>query len=625
MNLSFAGCGFLGIYHLGVASCFRAYAPHVLLNRASGTSAGSVVAASLLLEAPLSEMASDVLRGVVEAKKGILGPFSPSFDPNMIMGQCLERLLPEDAHLRVNGRLHVSVTNVYDGKNVLVSQFSSKEELINVVLASCFIPVFSGIVPPRYRGSRVIDGGYSNNLPILDSQTITVSPFCGAADICPQDHGLEDTFKVNVSNTSLEMSKENFMRMYHVLLPPDSEVLANYCKQGFDDALRFLQQRYLISCTRCMDVTSTYEIDEEEVYDPSPLVKYNSGCDECLTEKNETRGIEILTGVLEVLKETKSKINKSCEKVISNGLLRILFSPAILYFSVLMWLLDHLVAFLPCSWAWNFVGNLLDQACALAVGPAYLPGQSFLAKYTCVFNITQYGEDSMTDLAKYGEDERRESVKDILNIGLVAHLEAEDSQKMPSTHEAARQFNKENLSAAVVSRVSSCVGSLAPSRRGSVISRAVSRMGSRINSSDSLCDLGQELPGTIDQMKQLTENQEALMSFYYNDSKSQVKMMEIFDVTETDPSLLILDQIKDSEPLDHLKLRSSLESKRARHASAPPTISSHSGRQVSFGPNIGYNGQNNSVGSSLESSQFSDPESEENRNSSYRNSSYTWK
>ena len=74
----------------------------VIKTQASGTSAGSVVAASLLLEAPLSEMASDVLRGVVEAKKGILGPFSPSFDPNMIMGQCLKRLLPEDAHLRVS-------------------------------------------------------------------------------------------------------------------------------------------------------------------------------------------------------------------------------------------------------------------------------------------------------------------------------------------------------------------------------------------------------------------------------------------------------------------------------------------------------------------------------------------
>lgn len=33
MNLSFAGCGFMGVYHLGVASCFQTFAPEVLSNK----------------------------------------------------------------------------------------------------------------------------------------------------------------------------------------------------------------------------------------------------------------------------------------------------------------------------------------------------------------------------------------------------------------------------------------------------------------------------------------------------------------------------------------------------------------------------------------------------------------
>ena len=41
---------------------------------------------------------------------------------------------------------------------------------VQVILASAFIPIFSGWLPPRYRGTRVIDGGYSDNSPILDSQ-----------------------------------------------------------------------------------------------------------------------------------------------------------------------------------------------------------------------------------------------------------------------------------------------------------------------------------------------------------------------------------------------------------------------------------------------------------------------
>ena len=31
MNVSFAGCGFLGLYHVGVASCFKTYAPQLCL------------------------------------------------------------------------------------------------------------------------------------------------------------------------------------------------------------------------------------------------------------------------------------------------------------------------------------------------------------------------------------------------------------------------------------------------------------------------------------------------------------------------------------------------------------------------------------------------------------------
>lgn len=32
-----------------------------------------------------------------------------------------------------------------------------------------------------------MDGGCSDNLPTLDENTITVSPFCGESDICPRD------------------------------------------------------------------------------------------------------------------------------------------------------------------------------------------------------------------------------------------------------------------------------------------------------------------------------------------------------------------------------------------------------------------------------------------------------
>jgi patatin-like phospholipase domain-containing protein 2 len=51
MNLSFSGCGFLGIYHVGVLSAFKEHSPDTVQNnRISGCSAGALVAACALCD-----------------------------------------------------------------------------------------------------------------------------------------------------------------------------------------------------------------------------------------------------------------------------------------------------------------------------------------------------------------------------------------------------------------------------------------------------------------------------------------------------------------------------------------------------------------------------------------------
>ena len=57
-NLSFAGCGFLGIYHIGVASCLLEKAPHLVQGASNiyGASAGALTAAVLASQASLSKI-----------------------------------------------------------------------------------------------------------------------------------------------------------------------------------------------------------------------------------------------------------------------------------------------------------------------------------------------------------------------------------------------------------------------------------------------------------------------------------------------------------------------------------------------------------------------------------------
>ncbi|KAJ2950409.1 hypothetical protein O0L34_g8651 [Tuta absoluta] len=305
MNLSFAGCGFLGIYHVGVATCFKKYAPHLLLGKISGASFGAISACCLLCDLPIGELTSDVLRCVREARAGSLGPFSPSFSIQNILLEGMEKYLPPDVHKIVSGKLHISLTRVYDGQNVIVSEFATREDLLQALLASCFVPVFSGMLPPRFHGIRYMDGGFSDNLPVLDENTITVSPFCGESDICPRDVSSQ-LFHVNLANTSIELSKQNINRFARILFPPKPEVLSSMCKQGFDDALRFLHRNNMISCTRCLAVQTTYQLqdvlgDNTREYDPE--------CDECNTHRQDALADDLPDTVMTIFQNAIDSAN----------------------------------------------------------------------------------------------------------------------------------------------------------------------------------------------------------------------------------------------------------------------------------------------------------------------------
>ncbi|XP_061706227.1 1-acylglycerol-3-phosphate O-acyltransferase Pnpla3-like isoform X2 [Cydia pomonella] len=305
MNLSFAGCGFLGIYHVGVAVCFKKYAPHLLLGKISGASFGALSACCLLCDVPIGEITSDVLRVVGEARAGSLGPFSPSFNIQNVLLEGMDKYLPQDVHKIVSGKLHISLTRVYDGKNVIVSEFPTRQDLMQALLASCFVPVFSGVLPPRFHGIRYMDGGFSDNLPVLDENTITVSPFCGESDICPRDLSSQ-LFHVSIANTSIELSKQNINRFVRILFPPKPEVLSNMCKQGFDDALRFLQRNNMISCTRCLAVQSTFQLQEvldDTVYD------YDPDCEECKTHRQDALEDDLPDTVMSIFQNAIDSAN----------------------------------------------------------------------------------------------------------------------------------------------------------------------------------------------------------------------------------------------------------------------------------------------------------------------------
>ena len=245
-SISFSGCGFLGVYHIGVASCLKTHASGLLdsIERVYGCSAGSMIGAMLFMDVSFGEVCQHTMDIVTQARSNFLGPLSPRFKLNEILLTNLREKLPEDAHVRATGKLYISLTRVRDGQNVIISDYASREELIQVLLCSCFVPFYSGLVPPTYRGVYYIDGGLSNNLP-ADNETITVSPWSGSSDICPKDEDGVSLIDLSVVNTSIQATPSNLYRCSRMFFPPHPKMLRDFCAQGYQETAQYLREHGL--------------------------------------------------------------------------------------------------------------------------------------------------------------------------------------------------------------------------------------------------------------------------------------------------------------------------------------------------------------------------------------------
>ncbi|KAI4552743.1 hypothetical protein MJT46_020104 [Ovis ammon polii x Ovis aries] len=251
-SISFSGSGFLSFYQAGAVDALRDLAPRMLetAHRFAGTSAGAVVAALAICGIEMDEYLRVLNVGVAEVKKSFLGPLSPSCKMVQMMRQFLYRVLPEDSYKVTTGKLHVALTRFTDGESVVVSEYKSKEELIEARGRDCFVPVYCGLIPPTYRGVRYIDGGFTGMQPCsFWTDSITISTFSGQQDICPRDcPAIFHDFRL--FNCSFQFSLENIARMTHALFPPDLMVRdTGICENATCDPmlLFFLDAAYLNS------------------------------------------------------------------------------------------------------------------------------------------------------------------------------------------------------------------------------------------------------------------------------------------------------------------------------------------------------------------------------------------
>ncbi|NXD43066.1 PLPL1 protein, partial [Copsychus sechellarum] len=221
-SLLFRGVSFSIPYEAGVLAALQNLSPDILksASRIYGSSSGSIVATAglcgcnvgkgcrflfiLLMEYGLDCVQASLLRLI------------PGGRVPRLLRHILNKFLPPNAHELVSGKLHIILTRLHDWRSVTVSEFASREELIQAVVCSCFIPFYFGLSPPTFRGVRYLDGELAMwRADFVSRSTITISAFAGEYDICPKD-GPAAFLTFQLSDSILQISKMNMCRLLHV-------------------------------------------------------------------------------------------------------------------------------------------------------------------------------------------------------------------------------------------------------------------------------------------------------------------------------------------------------------------------------------------------------------------------
>ncbi|XP_011092368.1 uncharacterized protein LOC105172568 [Sesamum indicum] len=174
-GFSFSAAGLLFPYHLGVAQLLIQKGYIKETTPLAGSSAGAIVCAVIASGASMQEAleATKILAEDCRTR-------GTAFRLGAVLRDILHKFLPDDAHIRSSGRVRVAVTQIlWRPKGLLVDQFDSKEDLIDAVFTSSFIP---GYLAPRpatmFRNRLCIDGGLTLFMPPTSAaQTVRVCAF----------------------------------------------------------------------------------------------------------------------------------------------------------------------------------------------------------------------------------------------------------------------------------------------------------------------------------------------------------------------------------------------------------------------------------------------------------------
>ncbi|XP_066340064.1 uncharacterized protein [Miscanthus floridulus] len=231
-GFSFSAAGLLFPYHLGAAQCLMDRGYITEKTPLAGSSAGAIICAVIASGNTMQDalQVTKVLADNCRSK-------GTAFRLGAVLKDVLDEFLPDDLHIRCNGRIRVAITQLsWRPRGLLVDQFDSKEDVINAVITSSFIP---GYLAPRpatfFRNRLCIDGGLTLFMPPTSAaETVRICAF-PASLLGLQDIGISPD--CNPENRASPRQLFNW-----ALEPAEDETLDKLYELGYLDAAVWAEQ-----------------------------------------------------------------------------------------------------------------------------------------------------------------------------------------------------------------------------------------------------------------------------------------------------------------------------------------------------------------------------------------------
>lgn len=246
-SISFSGGGYNCVYHLGIVKYI--FENSILFKdlKYLGASGGAGIASIALCYESESEstkltIINDILRDIIGMRLMNLKLSEQVARYSSI----LERYIDEEKfnkYIKRKNRCYISITDVSDiiPKNIIMNNFETYEQYIESLRGSACIPLLLDDTIRTVDGKWCLDGGLSNNIPVINEHTLRIS--------C-----------LNYPLMKADIYPKIICELKYSFISPEEKYIMNMFNLGYNDMEQYMREykeqknknNYIGQCVKCL-------------------------------------------------------------------------------------------------------------------------------------------------------------------------------------------------------------------------------------------------------------------------------------------------------------------------------------------------------------------------------------